>query len=189
MLSSEADRLELVSSKVMQASQKSAKEFADQAETLFRTSHEAANNVKKMKDSEYRVQRQGFMTSAKFVVESLHSLSVDVTRLMDGEISEKTWKAFQKGDVSAFTRKLVEGSGKWPLKKAQEKFARDSEFRNYVQRFIRQFEDMYTQAVGSDHSALLSSTIGSSEVAKLYDFLCNVSEQPSCLKQEMGKVA
>jgi len=182
-LSSEAERLELVSAKVLQASQKSAQNFADQAEKLFRTSHEAASNVKKLKDSEYRTQRQGFMTSAKFVVESLHSLSVDVTRLMDGEISEKTWKAFQKGDVSAFTRKLVEGSGKWPLQKAQDKFARDSEFRNYVQRFIRQFEDMYAQATASDHSALLSSTIGSSEVAKLYDFLCGVSGQESCLAQ------
>ena len=129
------------------------------------------------------------MTSAKFVVESLHSLSVDVTRLMDGEISEKTWKAFQKGDISAFTRKLVEGAGKWPLKKAQDKFARDNEFRNYVGRFIRQFEDMHAQAVGSDHSALLSSTIGSSEVAKLYDFLCDVAGQGSCLRQKASKAA
>jgi len=129
------------------------------------------------------------MASAKFIIESLHSMSVDLTRMLEGDVSEKTWKAFQKGDISAFTRKMGEISGKLPLDKARAKFAKDTEFRTYVQRYIRQFEEMHEQAMQNDHGAILSSTLGSSEVGKLYEFLCQVSGKDSKLSRQTLKAA
>ena len=108
---------------------------------------------------------------------------------MDGDISEKNWKAFQKGDVAAFTRRLVALGDEWPVDKAREKFGKDSEFRTFVQRYLRQFEEMYDQAVDTDHGALLSTTIGSSEVARLYQFLCQVAGRDSRLGRENLKAA
>ena len=48
--------------------------------------------------------------------------------MLDGEISEKTWKAFQKGDVSVFTRRLATLDTEGALEKARGKFAKDTEF-------------------------------------------------------------
>jgi hypothetical protein len=129
------------------------------------------------------------MNSAKFIVESLHSLSVDLTRMKDGEISEKTWKAFQKGDVAAFTRRLAALDNKGSIDKAREKFAKDTEFRTYIQRYIRQFEEMYAQADENDHGALLCSTIASSEIGKLYEFLISISGKKSVLSAGALKAA
>ena len=39
--------------------------------------------------AQVRSQRDAFMSSAKFIIESLHSLSVDLTRMMKGDISDK----------------------------------------------------------------------------------------------------
>ncbi|MGB0718930.1 MAG: hypothetical protein ACPGRX_00560, partial [Bdellovibrionales bacterium] len=120
---------------------------------------------------------------------SLHSLSVDLTRLAEGEISEKTWKAFQKGNVDVFTKRLIALENKWPLDKAQGKYAADTEFRTYTQRFIRQFEEMYDQAAANDHNALLGATIGSSDLAKLYTAMCKIAGRESVLASESLKAA
>lgn len=136
-----------------------------------------------------RSQSEGFMNSAKFIIESLHSLSVDLTRMMDGEVSEKTWKAFQKGDVAAFTRRLSEVQGKASLDKARAKFTKDAEFRTCVQRFLRQFEEMYTQACEYDHCNMLASTMVSSEIGKLYAYLCDVAGREMLSASRKGKAA
>src|SRR5690606_31199999 len=118
-LSTETDRLLQVSSAALEAAQDASSTFGKQSESLFKASQDASGFVKEIQSREARTQREAFLSSAKFIVESLHSLSVDITRMLDGEIQEKTWKAFQKGDVAAFTRRLVEAGGHWPVEKAR----------------------------------------------------------------------
>ncbi len=129
------------------------------------------------------------MSDTKFIVESLHSMSVDLSRMTEGEISEKTWKAFQKGDINAFTTRLNQLNGSLPIEKLRTKHAEDTEFRTYIQRFIRQFEEIYEQAVENDHGTLLSATIGSSDLAKLYGYLCKIAAKDSILSARIQKAA
>ncbi len=174
-LAGEAERLISVSTAALETTKEAAQSFGRQADSLFKASQDAARYVNEIQRKTSRSQSEAFMSSAKFVIESLHSLSVDMTRIMDGDISERTWKAYQRGDVSAFTRRLVEMKETMPIEKAREKFSKDTEFRTYLQRFIRQFEEMYEQALDNDHAALLVSMIGSSELGKLYEALCEVA--------------
>ncbi|MEZ5919171.1 MAG: hypothetical protein R3D66_04450 [Alphaproteobacteria bacterium] len=180
-LTDESERLLCVSSAALEGAKEAASTFTKQSEALFKASQDAAEFAGEIGRKTTRMQRESFLDSSKFIIESLHSLSVDLSRGMEGHIPEKTWKAFQKGDVSAFTRRLNEMQENWPLEKAQAKFAQDMEFRTYVRRFIRQFEDMYDQARRGDHDALLCTTIGSSEVARLYERLCSVAGAESKL--------
>jgi len=126
----------------------------------------------------------GPAASLDFIIESLHSLSVDITRLQEGDVPEKTWKAFQKGDIAAFTRRLAKINYNVPVDKLRNKFANDTEFRTYVQRFIRQFEDLYEQAVANDHGMLLGTTFISSDIGKLYELLCHAAGRTPKLNQE-----
>lgn len=182
-LAGESERLLSVSTAALESARDAAVTFGKQSESLFKASQDASHFAEEVRKKSLRAEREGFMGAAKFIVESLHSLSFDLTRMLDGEISEKTWKAFQKGDVAAFTRRLSAMEGKLPLEKAREKFAKDSEFRNYVQRFLRQFEELYIQACENDHGALLSAAIASSEVGKLYEFLCSVAGKESLVER------
>lgn len=188
-LEEESQRLMMVSNEVVGTVKGAASAFGKQSESLFKASQDAVRFTQDIHNTQVRGERDAFMSSAKFVIESLHSLSVDLTRMLDGEISEKTWKAFQKGDVGAFTRKLVQMDGQMPLDKARIKFGKDTEFRTYVQRYIRQFEELYAQAIENDHGALLSSTFASSEVGKLYQFLCDVSGREARFGKDSLKAA
>jgi hypothetical protein len=170
-----SDKLLHVSDAAVKAADDASNAFSKQSNALFKAVQDATHHTEKIRKEEWRSQRNAFMGAAKFIVESLHSLSVDLTRLQEGEVPERTWKAFQKGDVSAFTRRLTELGDDLPLDKIRDKFASDSEFRTYVQRFIRQYEELYEQAIANDHGDLLGSTFMSSDVGKLYMVLCSAS--------------
>ena len=109
--------------------------------------------------------------------------------MQEGEVPEKTWKAFQKGDVSAFTRRLAQMGDNLPMDKVRDKFAKDSEFRSYVQRFLRQYEEMFDQAIANDHGDLLGSVFISSDVGKLYQLLCSAAGREPKTVREDKKVA
>jgi len=188
-LEEKSSRLIRVSQDAIENAHKAASVFGKQSDSLFKASQDAMSFADDIKGKSIRNQREHFMSSSKFVIESLHSLSVDLTRMIDGEVSEKTWKAFQKGDVAAFTRKLVHISDNLLIDKARDKFANDSEFRTYVQRFLRQFEELYEQAQENDHGALLSATFSSSDMGKLYSLLCKIAGKESRIEKAAAKAA
>ena len=183
-LSGESERLVQASRSAISAADDATSAFSRQSSALFKAVQDAAAHAEKIRKEEWRTQRESFMTSAKFIVESLHSLSVDLTRIQEGEAPEKTWKAFQKGDIGAFTRRLAAMGDNLPMDKVRDKFAGDNEFRTYVSRFIRQFEDLYDQAVANDHGDLLGSTFVSSDVGRLYTVLCAAAGREPRMSRE-----
>ena len=188
-LEQESERLLQVSETVTRSTDEAAGAFGRQSSALFKAVQDAAHHVEAMRREEARVQRETFLSASKFIVESLHSLSVDITRGLEGEVGEKTWKAFQKGDVAAFTRRLASLNDNMAIEKVRDKFAADADFRNYVQRFMRQFEEIFSQAVASDHSDLLSTIFVSSDVGRLYQLLCTAAGREPRTKREERRVA
>lgn len=183
-LAEESERLVTVTSAAVRAADEAATSFGRQSNALFKAVQDATYNAEKIRKEEGRVQRDAFLTSAKFIIESMHSLSVDLTRMMDGEVPEKTWRAFQKGDVGAFTRRLTQLGTELPMERLRTKFANDTEFRTYVQRFIRQFEELFEQAVANDHGDLLAATFASSDIGSLYITLCHAAGREPKLSRE-----
>ena len=98
-----------------------------------------------------------------------------MARHLENDLDQRALRAYQRGDVAAFTRHLVEIAPHIPAERAQKKFVDDSEFRNYVQRFIRQFEELLEQAQDNDYGDLLSSIFTTSDIGRLYKILCEVA--------------
>jgi hypothetical protein len=148
--------------------------FTKQSEQLLKASDLALKKAEHIKATEIIASRDTFMTSARFVLESLHSLSIDFIRMIDGDVSEKDWKSYRKGDISVFTSQLVSRLNDLPADKIRNKFQDDSEFRSYVQKFMGQFEDILNQTDTIDRGAILSTTFAASDVGKIYHYLSNV---------------
>jgi len=173
-MSSQTATLVTASDKVTEKTAQTIASLTKQVQDLDRASTRALEMAEKIKEKDSRVRRESFLASTKFVVESLHSLSVDFTRMIDGELPDKTWKAYQKGDTGAFTRRLVAIKDSMSADKIKTKFAEDVEFRTYIQRYLRQFEEVYDQAHQADHADLLTTVFLSSDVGKLYGFICTL---------------
>ena len=171
----ESARLSVSLNKSVQDAQNATRIFSDQTDILLKTSK---STLEKMNDIQAEQMRQGqenFLTSARYVLESLHSLSIDFIRTIDGKISEKEWKAYQKGDIAIFTTKLAESIDKMPSDKIRNKYMDDNDFRSYVQKFISQIEDVLDKTDSVDKGAVLGTTFAASDVGKIYRFLCNIA--------------
>lgn len=153
--------------------------FAEHGNILRNTVNGLATQMQNVKDVQAKTERETFLSSAKFVIESLYSLAVDVSRHLEGELDVRVLRTYQKGDVSAYVRHLVEMAPRMPIDKSQRKFIEDGEFRTYVLRFIRQYEELLEQAQANDYGDLLSSVFSTSDIGKLYKVLCEIAGRSS----------
>jgi hypothetical protein len=174
-LEKEAKFLRKISSDVVDQTEEATRNFDRQSDILRKAIQNAQKSIADIQGGVSQAQRDAFLASAKFVLESLFSLSVDLTRGLNGEVSEKMWKAFNKGDTSVFTRRLSETKDAVSLKALNDKYLKDGEFRSYVQRYFLQFEEIYAQASDKDQGAILTTTFASSDVARLYKILCEAT--------------
>lgn len=171
-LADESLKLGNVARKTVDAADEAALVFGKHSESLQRTVDDMIEQARKVREEQIRTERDSFLSSAKFVIESLYSLAIDVARHLEGDLDMRVLRAYQRGDVSAYAKHLVDIVPKIPAERSQRKFIEDGEFRTYVLRFIRQYEELLEQAQGNDYADLLSSVFSSSDVGKLYKMLC-----------------
>ena len=109
-----------------------------------------------------------FMQNAKFVNERLESLAVDMNRVLETNISEEEWRRFNKGETSIFVRKMLGFRERSKLNIVREKYQQDSEFRDYVTRYLTDFNDLLTEVSNLDQASVLRTIFFSSDVGKVY---------------------
>ena len=153
--------------------------FAEHGNVLRNTVNNLTTQMQNVKEVQTRTERETFLSSAKFVIESLYSLALDVSRHLEVELDVRVLRTYQKGDVSAYVRHLVDFAPRMPIDKSQRKFIEDGEFRTYVLRFIRQYEELLEQAQANDYGDLLSSVFSTSDIGKLYKVLCEIAGRSS----------
>lgn len=174
-LSAEGSRLESYTRSAIAAADETGEVFSRHSVNLYKSVAEMADQARKFRESQLRIERESFLSAAKFVIESLYSLAVDVSRHLQDDVDGRIMRAYQKGDVAVYVRHLAEIVPNIPMEKSQRKFIEDSEFRVYVLRFIRQFEELLEQSQANDYADLLSSVFATSDIGKLYKVLCDIA--------------
>jgi len=147
--------------------------FEERATTIRRAVTELAEAVSKARDNATDVQRERFLKSATFIIETMHSIAVDLARILDAQVPDAVWKKFHGGDRSVFTRHLLQLQPRGSEAQIRRKFDEDGGFRDYVQRYLREFEGLLAQAKQCDHQDVLSAAFVTADVGKLYLILAN----------------
>lgn len=171
-LDSSAERLDTATDGATEKAENVALLFGEQSDALRSAADSAMEQADALREAGLHIRREAFLDAAKFVIESLHSLTVDFNRLVDEEVPDKVWKSFYQGDTTAFTKRFLTQRDRLPVDTIRARYEDDGEFRGYVQRYIRQFEELLDEATERDHSELLSSTVMTSDVGKVYVLLC-----------------
>lgn len=174
-LAEEGTKMVAVTKKAIEAAEEATSVFSRNSTNLYRSVQEIADQAKKLKDTQLRNERESFLTASRFVVESLYSLSVDISRHLGDDMDPRVLRAYQRGDISAFAKHLVDSAQRIPLDRAQRRFIEDSEFRTYTLRFIRQYEELVEQAKGNDYGELMSSLFTTSDIGKLHKILSEIA--------------
>lgn len=111
------------------------------------------------------------------LIEALNSTSIDVTKLLSNDVTDTAWSAYLKGDRGVFTRRAVRLLDSGEARSIQHHYNDDPEFREQVNRYIHDFEAMLRQVLATRDGQLMSVTLLSSDMGKLYVALAQAIER------------
>ncbi|VAX05016.1 hypothetical protein MNBD_ALPHA03-1909 [hydrothermal vent metagenome] len=124
-----------------------------------------------------------FSDLASKIIEQLQSLSIDINRHFEDDISDKVWQSYIDGDKNTFIRKLKKLINKKHTDAIREKYKSDGEFRKYVLEYMQIFENLISQSMASESYSTFSVALISSETGKVYLFLAQATERLSTKKK------
>jgi len=111
------------------------------------------------------------------LIESLNSISIDVTKILSNEVTDAAWSSYLKGDRGIFTRRAVRLIDTASARDIVKHYDSDMEFRAHVNHYIHDFEAMLRTVLSSRESGPLSVTLLSSDMGKLYVALAHAIER------------
>jgi hypothetical protein len=120
-------------------------------------------------------QAQPTSRSPEHVVESLNSLSVDIARAIDHEVSVELWDRYRRGERNVFTRRLYTLKGQQTFDEIRRKYQRDGEFRMAVDRYITDFESLLSDIARADRDNTRTRGYLASDTGKVYTMLAHAS--------------
>ena len=114
---------------------------------------------------------EDFLRDATFILEKLQSLAVDMSRLLETNVTEEDWQRFNRGEKGVFVRKMLGFREKAKLSAIRERYQEDSEFRDYVSNYMNRFEGLLQNAKKRDYQGVLGTTFLASDIGKVYMLL------------------
>jgi hypothetical protein len=120
---------------------------------------------------------EAFARRVALLIDSMHSASIDVGKILSDEIDEKAWDNYLKGNRGVFTRravKLLDGS---EAKAIRSYYDADGEFQQSVNRYVHDFEAMLRRVVAERDGGIMAVTLMSSDTGKLYAALAQAIDR------------
>ena len=155
--------------KSMQQAQPIAESFGRYGEALRGAAQIAVREAAVLREAENNVRRGTFLRSANVVMEDLASTAVDLDKMLSRGLPRAMWRRFTSGDRIAVMRHLAEQIKDTELVAAlRERISTDDSFRPHAVRFITQFERLLRQASDNDPEDLLSVSLLTADVGKIY---------------------
>ena len=143
----------------------------DESARLQTVSERSLRNAMQIKDHYEKESRDLFNRTSRHIIEDLNSISIDLTRALDGEVPEADWRRYIKGDRTIFSRNLLRNRQDALVRQIGERIRLDAAMRGYVTRYVELFDQLLQGAAKSDSENLLHATFLTSDVGKLYIIL------------------
>lgn len=127
--------------------------------------------ISKTSDIEKRIAtatKNDFARTSQLLMESMQSSSIDIHKALSDDLPDDVWEDYLAGDKSVFMRRTLKIGDRKTRKAIGEKFKSNTEFRETVARYCRDFEGMMERAMLGDKGNTMSVTLISSDMGKLY---------------------
>src|SRR5208282_4865195 len=147
--------------------------FGEGATAMLKAADQAAGMAQQAREKSLANQQETFLRNATFMIETLQSLAVDITRALDQQIPEAIWRRFHAGERGVFIRHLLSAQEREANVAIRKKFEEDLVFREHTLRYLDQFETLLAQARACDHLDVLGTTFITADVGKLYLIIGN----------------
>ena len=118
-----------------------------------------------------------FLRDATTIITKLDNLSVDINAVMGDESQEKLWKRYYEGDTGIFLRTLNKNITKHQALQIKEEYEQNPDFRELINNYMKEFENLVAQARACEKSNILLSLISGGDIGKIYYVLAHALEK------------
>ena len=149
-------------------------------EQLGRIHELTANLESRIAQARERSEEQingDFARRAALLIESLNSAAIDVDKMLSNDVSDTAWSQYLRGDRGIFARRAVRLLDAKEAREIASLYEDDAEFREYVSRYIHDFESMLRMLLATANGHSLSVTLLGSDMGKMYVALAQAIER------------
>ena len=132
---------------------------------------ERTNKEQREKDSE------AFARRVSLLIDSMHSASIDVGKILSDEVDDKAWDSYLKGNRGVFTRRAVRLMGGSETRAIRTHYEAEPEFQQSVNRYVHDFESMLRRVLAERDGGMIAVTMMSSDMGKLYGALAQAIDK------------
>lgn len=144
---------------------------------ITETATDLENRMAKARESENERGRQHIGEQSAQIIAALNDSAIDVTKWLDKDISQREWSSYLSGDKGLFSRRAVRLLNGSDLKQVNARYEIDAQFREHVNRYVEEFEQMLADVLESRRGNNLAIALVSSDLGKLYVALAQAIER------------
>ncbi|MEN9932733.1 MAG: hypothetical protein RIS17_1306, partial [Pseudomonadota bacterium] len=162
------EELVAAQAKAGESAQAASERVVQRLLALNQTLAEVESHVDRVETRAEVRARNALGRRANALIDSLQSSAIDLAKLLDYDIDDKTWADYAAGDASAIARRLALGLDSGAGRQFARHYAHDAEFRTEASRYLQEFETLVADVVPERGGDALGATLLSSTLGKLY---------------------
>ncbi len=166
--------VESVTGRAVESARGASERLTQQMISIGQSAAALEQHFNETSESQRSRDSESFARRVSLLIDSMHSASIDVGKILSDEVDDKAWSAYLKGDRGVFTRRAARLMGNAEARAIDAHYESDVEFQQSVNRYVHDFEAMLRRVTADRDGGAMAVTLMSSDMGKLYAALAQV---------------
>jgi hypothetical protein len=169
--------LDQVASRAVETAREASDRLTAQMLSIGQTAAALEAHIERNREAQMKDSGEDFARRVSLLIDSMHSASIDVQKILSDEVDDKAWNHYLKGNRGVFTRRAVRLLDGTEAKGIAAHYESDHEFQNAVNHYVHDFEAMLRRVLAERDGGMIAVTLMSSDMGKLYAALAQAVEK------------
>ena len=174
-VSTQLGEVETVAARALESARGASERLTQQMINIGQSAAALEAHLQQSSEDQRQHDSEQFAKRVSLLIDSMHSASIDVGKILSDEVDDRAWAAYLKGDRGIFTRRAARLIGGSEAKAIAAHYETDREFHDSVNRYVHDFESMLRRVHAERDGGMMAVTLMSSDMGKLYAALIQVA--------------
>ena len=171
--------LDQVATRAVETAREASDRLTAQMLSIGQSAAALEAHIERSREAQMKDSGEEFARRVSLLMDSMHSASIDVQKILSDEVDDKAWNHYLKGNRGIFTRRAVRLLGGTESRAIAAQYESDHEFQNAVNHYVHDFEAMLRRVLAERDGGMIAVTLMSSDMGKLYAALAQAVEARS----------
>ena len=159
------------------AAQKAATQLTSDVAAIDAAALGLEDRIDAAKEEAVRSDGAQFARRMAHIIDNLQSSAINVSKILDADVTDTAWGAYLRGERGIFTRQAVRLISRGEAREIARLYRDDDDFREQVNLYVHDFEAMLRNVMATRDSSSFSVALISSDAGKLYVALAQAIER------------